>query len=347
MGKEIPTTTDELKEVLELFRDNYGADVGFFQMIRPNTGEVGFTAEGIWNAFGPTNYFLDESGTIQFGPMQDYYYDYLAYMKELAGEGLFLTSDMTDQSANNLFAAGSIGLEGDSPDNIPSYLALLDPEEAAKAELVPMQALGEPTEYSPIPTLISSDAGGNISISTNCANPEVVVKAMDYLFTDEGAILSSYGIEGLTYEINDEGKPEFTDIVSNNPNGIPVRAALGYFCNPGLPGYIDYARNQSSWDDVQKSAFDVWNAAYTGSSQTVDINALALTQEELDAISVFRSDMVTYATEWVNDIVFGSTELTDAVIEEFQTTMRDTMHIEEILETYNAAYERFQNRTLE
>ncbi len=347
LGKEIPTTTDELKEVLELFRDNYGADVGFFQMIRPNTGEVGFTAEGIWNAFGPTNYFLDESGTIQFGPMQDYYYDYLAYMKELAGEGLFLTSDMTDQSANNLFAAGSIGLEGDSPDNIPSYLALLDPEEAAKAELVPMQALGEPTEYSPIPTLISSDAGGNISISTNCANPEVVVKAMDYLFTDEGAILSSYGIEGLTYEINDEGKPEFTDIVSNNPNGIPVRAALGYFCNPGLPGYIDYARNQSSWDDVQKSAFDVWNAAYTGSSQTVDINALALTQEELDAISVFRSDMVTYATEWVNDIVFGSTELTDAVIEEFQTTMRDTMHIEEILETYNAAYERFQNRTLE
>lgn len=347
LGKEIPTTTDELKEILELFRDNYGADVGFFQMIRPNTGEVGFAAEGIWNAFGPCNFFLDESGTIQFGPMQDYYYDYLAYMKELASEGLFLTSDMTDQSANNLFAAGSIGLEGDSPDNIPSYLALLDPEEAAKAELVPMQALGEPTEYSPIPTLISSDAGGNISISTNCANPEVVVKAMDYLFTDEGAVLSSYGIEGLTYEINDEGEPEFTDIVSNNPDGIPVRAALGYFCNPGLPGYIDYARNQSSWDEVQKSAFDVWNAAYTGSSQTVDINALALTQEELDAISVFRSDMVTYATEWVNDIVFGSTELTDAVIEEFQTTMRETMHIEEILETYNAAYERFQNRTLE
>lgn len=347
LGKEIPTTTDELKTVLELFRDNFGASAGFFQMIRANTGEAAFAAEGIWNAFGPTSFYLDDQGTIQYGPMQDYYYDYIGYCKELADEGLFLTSDMTDQKANNLFASGSIGLEGDSPDNIPSYLALLDPDEAAKAELVPMRALGEATEYSPVTSYVSNDAGGNVSISTNCENPEAVLHALDYLFTDEGAVLSSYGIEGLSYEINSEGKPEFTDIVSANPDGIPVRAAMGYFCNPGLPGYIDYARNQSSWDDVQKSAFDIWNSAYTGSSQTVDINALTLTQEELDAISVYKSDMVTYVTEWVNGVVFGDTPLDDASIAEFQNTMKSTMHIDDILETYNAAYERFQERSLE
>ena len=347
LGKEIPTTTDELKTVLELFRDNYGADAGFFQMIRANSGEAGFAAEGVWNAFGPTSFYLDDQGTIQYGPMQDYYYDYLGYFKDLAAENLFLTSDMTDQKANNLFASGSIGLEGDSPDNIPSYLALLDPEEAAKAKLVPMRALGEATEYSPIATYVSNDGGGNVSISTNCENPEAVLHALDYLFTDEGTVLSSYGIEGLSYEVNAEGKPEFTDIISANPDGIPVRAALGYFCNPGLPGYIDYARNQSSWDDVQKSAFDIWNSAYTGSSKTVDINALTLTQEELDAISVYKSDMVTYVTEWVNGVVFGDTPLDDASIAEFQNTMKSTMHIDDILETYNTAYERFQERSLE
>ena len=346
LGKEIPTTTEELKTVLELFRDNFGADVGFFQMIRPNTGEAAFAAEGIWNAFGPTGFYLDDQGTIQYAPMQQHYYDYIGYCKELADEGLFLTSDMTDQKANNLFASGSIGLEGDSPDNIPSYLALLDPEEAAKAKLVPMRALGEATEYSPIATYVSGDAGGNVSISTNCENPEAVLHALDYLFTDEGAVFSSYGIEGLSYEVNAEGKPEFTDIVSANPDGIPVRAAMGYFCNPGLPGYIDYARNQSSWDDVQKSAFDVWNDAYTGSSKTVDVNALTLTQEELDAVAVYKSDMITYVTEWVNGVVFGETPLDDASIAEFQETMKTTMHIDDILATYNAAYERFQDRSL-
>ena len=349
LGKEIPTTPDELKTVLELFRDNYGANVGFFQMIRAgaSTDEAGFTAEGVWNAFGPCNFFLDTDGTIQYGPMQDYYYDYIGYCKELASEGLFLTSSMTDRKANELFASGSIGVEGDSPDNVPSYLALLDPDEAAKAKLVPMTAIGEPTEFAPITSYISSDAGGNISISTNCENPKAVIQAMDYLFTEEGADLSSYGIEGLTYERNAEGKPEFTEVITNNPDGIPVRAVLGYYCNPGLPGYIDYARNQNSWDDVQKSSFGVWEKAYTGSSQTVNINALTLTQEEQDAISVYRSDMITYVTEWVNGVVFGDTVLDDASIAEFQNTMKSTMHIDDILKTYNTAYERFQERNLE
>ena len=227
LGEEIPTTTDELKTVLELFRDNYDADVGFYQMIRANTGEAAFAAEGIWNAFGPTSFYLDNQGTIQYAPMQQHYYDYIGYCKELAGEGLFLTSDMTDKKGNELFASGSIGVEGDSPDNVPSYLALLDPDEAAKAKLVPMRALGEATEYSPIATYVSGDAGGNVSVSTNCKNPEAVLHVLDYLFTDEGAVFSSYGIEGQSYELNAEGKPEFTDLVSNNPNGIPVRATLG------------------------------------------------------------------------------------------------------------------------
>lgn len=344
LDKEIPTTTDELTEVLKLFSQNYGATVGLYQMIRPNTGLAFCAVEGVWNNFGPANYYLDEDGTVQYGPMQDYYYDYLAYLKSLAQEGLFLTSDMTDQSSNNLFASGLIGVEGDSPDNVPAYISLLDPADQEKCELVPMTAIGTPTEYGPIPTLISGDAGGNISISTNCENPEVVLKAFDYLFTGEGALLSSYGLEGTGHEIVD-GKPVLTELILNNPNGIPSRAAMGYWLNPGIPGMIDYARGQATWNDVQKSCYTTWEAAYTGSSQTVDVDALTLTQDERDAISVYKSDMVTYVTEWANSVVFGDVELTDATIATFRTTMEDTMHISEILGVYNDAYARFQARS--
>lgn len=344
LGKEIPTTTDELTEILELFSENYGATVGLYQMIRSNTGEAFCAVEGVWNNFGPANFYLDEAGTVQYGPMQDYYYEYLAYLKSLAQEGLFLTSDMTDQSSNDLFASGLIGVEGDSPDNVPAYISLLDPAEQAECELVPMTAIGEPTEYAPIPTLISGDAGGNISISTNCENPEVVLKAFDYLFTEEGAVLSSYGLEGTGHELVD-GKPVLTDLILNNPDGIPSRAAMGYWLNPGVPGLMDYARGQSTWNDIQKSCFSTWEAAYTGSSQTVDVNALTLTQDERDAITVYKSDMVTYVTEWANSVVFGDVELTDDTIAAFRATMEDTMHISEILAVYNDAYGRFQARS--
>ena len=40
-------------------------------------------------------------------------------------------------------------------------------------------------------------------------------------------------------------------------------------------------------------------------------------------------------------------ELTDGTIADFQATMRDTMHIEDILKVYNDAYARFQARSLE
>lgn len=345
LNMEIPTTPDELYDTLVAFRDTFGATTGFYQQIRANTNQAAVEAEGIWNAFGRPNFYLDEDGTIQYGPMQDYFYDYIGFLQKLAGEGLFLTSDMTDQRSNELFATGSIGLEGDSPDNVESYIILLSEEEQQKCKLVPMAALGEPTEFAPNTTYISSDAGGMISISGNCQNPEVVLKALDYLFTDEGFILSSFGIEGEGFTYNDAGEPELTGLVLNNPDGIPARAAMGYFLNPGIPGLIDYTRGQVVWDDVQRSSIDTWNSAYTGDSMTVSIDALTLTAEEQDAISVNLSDMITYANEWINGVIFSGNELTDASISEFQNTMKDTMHVEDILKVYNDAYQRFQDRS--
>lgn len=347
LNMEIPTTPDELHKVLNAFADNYGATTGFFQMIRANDSTVGIKAEGLWNAFGPVNYYLDD-GEIKFGMMQDYYYEYLAFLQALAKDGLFLTSQMTDQSASDLFASGSIGIEGDSVTNVPSYLTLLPEEEQAKCNMVAMAPLGEPTEFRAIPTHVSgpNSGGGNVNISTNCEYPEVVLKAFDYLYTEQGGMLSIWGVEGVSYEKDENGQPYLTELVTANPTGIPTNAALGYWCNPGIPGLGDASRTMGSWNENQLAAPEIWESAYTGSSATVDVDALTLTDEEQEAISVYKSDMKTYAEEWINDVIFNNAELSDAAIEEFQTTMKETMHIDEILEIYNNAYERFQNRSL-
>lgn len=120
---------------------------------------------------------------------------------------------------------------------------------------------------------------------------------------------------------------------------------MGYFLNPGIPGLIDYTRGQVVWDDVQKSSIEIWNSAYTGDSMTVAIDLLTLMAEEQDAISVNLSDMITYAAEWINGVIFSGNELTDASIAEFQQTMKDTMHVEDILKVYNDAYKRFEERS--
>ena len=342
LGMDVPASTDELKQVLQGFKDTYGADIGLYQMVHMNENKVFCAVEGVWNAFGPNDFYLDEDGNVQFGPMQDYYFEYLAYLKDLAQDGLFLTSSMTDQTSMQLFASGGIGIQGDDPDNVKANIALLPEEEQAKVEMVPMAALGEPTEFGAKTALTSGE--GSISISTNCEDPEAVIHALDYLFTEEGAVLSSYGIEGVSFEYVD-GQPQFLDTILRNPDGMPARAAMGYYANPGLPGIIDNNRSQRYWDDVQKSCYGIWEAAYTGSSMTLPKDSLSLTTEELDSISVYQNDMVTYATEWANGVVFGDTELTDAEIESYRSTMKDTMHIDEITAIYQAAYDRFQERS--
>ncbi len=348
LGMEIPRDPASLKKTLEAFSSEFGATTGFFQMIRAGDSTIGPAAEGIWNAYGPVNYFLDDSGKIQISFMQDYYFEYLEFLQSLANGGLFLTSTMTDQKASELFASGSIGIEGDSVSNVPSYIILLPEEEQAKIELVPMAAIGEPTEFGAIPSNISgaNAGGGNVSISTNCKAPEVVIKAFDYLFTEPGGMLSVYGIEGLSYELDENGEPYLTDLIMNNPDGIPTNAALGYWCNPGMPGLGDARRTEASYTDVQKSAAEVWASAYTGSSATVGVDGLSLTEEEKDAISVYISDMKTYADEWINNVIFNDGDLSDAAIAGFRAYLQDTMHLDEILEVYNTAYERFQSRSL-
>ncbi len=344
LGYSVPSTTDELYEFLLACKEAYGCESAFYQMINTNN-EFGITAVGIWNAFGPTGYYVKDDGTVGFGPSEDYYFDYLEYLQLLASEGLFLTSEMTDATSSELFASGDIAVNGDSPENVPAYLALLDD---ADASMVAMPALGEPTEYGDVQTYMNNDgiSSAALSVSTTCDTPELMVKIIDYLYTEEGSMLATYGIEGLTYEMVD-GEPQYTDLVINNPDGIPVRATLGYYATPGMCGLTVTGRTEYTFEDYQLEATDIWASAYTGTSGTLPTSALTFTDDEMEAMSVYRSDMYTYITEFVYDVVFNGTELTDQIKEEYLDTLENTMHLSEILTIYDAAYQRYLSRSLD
>ncbi len=345
LGMEIPTTLDEFYEFLLACKTEYGCTAAYYQMITTAANTVGIEAEGVWNAFGAPNFYVKDDGTVGYGPAEDYYFEYLNYLKKLASESLFVTSEVTDSTSNDLFAQGNIAVNGDSPENVPNYLILLDDPDSAS--MSPMAALGEPTEYGSVVTYMNNDgvAAAQLSVSTNCDHPELMVKIMDYLYTDEGSLLATYGIEGLSYEMVD-GEPQYTDLVVNNPDGIPVRAALGYWSNPGLCSLIIAGRLDYTMEDWQLSAYDVWASAYTGSSGTLPTSSLSLTEDEQHAISVYYSDMTTYITEFVYSVVFGDVEITDSTKAEYLNVLENTMHLSEILDIYTAAYQRYLAREL-
>lgn len=47
--------------------------------------------------------------------------------------------------------------------------------------------------------------GDCISISTKCEDPDLLIKALDWCFTEPGINLCNYGIEGVSYDLDENG----------------------------------------------------------------------------------------------------------------------------------------------
>jgi putative aldouronate transport system substrate-binding protein len=66
-------------------------------------------------------------------------------------------------------------------------------------------------------------------VTKNNKYPAETVKWIDYLYSDEGIRLYFMGEKDVTYYIDANGDPQFTDYVRKNPNGMGMEEALGSY----------------------------------------------------------------------------------------------------------------------
>ena len=184
------------------------------------------------------------------------------------------------------------------------------------------------------------DTNASFVISADCENPELVLKWIDYLYTEEGALFANYGKEGETFTMNAEGKPEFTDVISNNKDGLSYDEAMRLYTNvPSWPGvYYDWERELQfvSEDDFQMCY--VWDdfdheATYYPSYASLNL-------EETAEYSDIFSDLSTYIEENLLSFVTGSKSLDE--YDEFIETVK-SMNLERVVELKQSALDRFNN----
>ena len=72
-------------------------------------------------------------------------------------------------------------------------------------------------------------ANMSVSVSTACEDVELVVRFFNYFFTEEGSLLANYGTEGFTFTYNDRGDPVYTEVITNNPQGMTMDVALALY----------------------------------------------------------------------------------------------------------------------
>lgn len=341
LNLETPVTFDDYHEVLTAFKNEKGATAPLILNFSGSDGEFGTMSGGL-NVLN--SWQLDETGKVNFGPYMDAWKEYVTIMNQWYNEGLIdpdfmatdeRTADMAKvvTGASGLFAAlytmPSVYEAASEDSNM--NLAPVNP---------PVKNEGDEIHIR----LRDSYTSGNTAISADCENPEVAMRWLDYLFTEEGALLANYGIEGDTFEFNEEGEPEFTDKILNNENGWTMtQTVASYLCpSAGIANWSDWTRELAGVPEKDQACYDVWSEA----DDTWRLpSSVTLTQDESTERAALYADISTTVKEQTAQFISGALDIEsnwDAYISSLEAS-----GIERAIEITQAAYDRYLARVQE
>lgn len=341
LGMEVPKTMDEWYEVLTAFKEKKGAAAPFTYQY----SSLGLTDNNPFAyAYGaPRSFYIGDDGKVHYGAIEDGYREYLKTMNKWMSEGLLdvdlatLTGDQVAAKVTNGTAGASFGWCGS---NLGTWTS------AGKAttesfSLVP----------APYPTLESGakpefgqkdnayvNMGGAV-ITTSCKDVELAARLLDYAYSEEGHMLFNFGIEGVSYTM-ENGKPVYTDLLLKNPDLSITHAMAGYIrANYNGPFVQDEAYASQYYTlDAQKEAIVLWSDTNAGSHILPPVTP---TVDESKEQAQIMNEINTYRDEMTMKFILGNKSFDEW--DDYVKTI-EGMNIDRVLEIQNAALERYEAR---
>lgn len=329
-----PTTKEELKLVLEAFRDQDPNQNG-------KKDEIPYTFVGPWDlkflshAFGQVandyNIYVDEEGTVNFFPQSDSYYDMLVWLKQLYQEGLldqqgFIQSDQLRSLEKDTQPTTYGIIMGPTP-----FTSL--PEGHAKQYqlLAPLKDDDGKQTYR---DFIGPIIGGTFAITSKCENPQALLQWADQLYTNEGAILAMAGEEGKEYTINEEGKWQ-TIQVEGSLNLQKGTILAGNF----FPWYSPVDFELAIEDQTAFKTFE--GMKKLGEVAKLPFPYYNLTKEDSDYIQPLQKELATYVDESLARFVTGEWVLTREQWKHYLDGL-DQHRVEEFIGFWQKVFEEMQ-----
>ena len=342
LGLDIPETYDELHDVLVAFRDEKNADAALalnYAATGINGGLCqGYGIQGLVADAAMSEPFFQIDDEVMYGPIQPEFKEYLTMIHDWYADGLiwqdFMSYTDFQNPPSDIILADRCGVFYGEVTFIATLKnAATDPnfELVALPDFVPNKG-----DTIPFKEERAYAASTPWSISTQCDCPELLMQWNNYMYTNEGALLCNYGIEGESFEFGEDGAPKLTDLVLHNEE-MSTTVALFMYCMDRGPFYRDENREQSGYTPAQKEASDIWTSNL---SVGRGIGSTMLNTEESDQVNQFYGDIKTYIEESVLEFVIGNRSLDefDAFVDHIEG-----MGIDKVTACWQDAYQRYLN----
>ncbi|HML47796.1 MAG TPA: hypothetical protein PKE04_13715, partial [Clostridia bacterium] len=236
-----------LLEVLRFFRDNDmngdGDAANEIPLGVRDVGAVYVTLASSWGLGKQMGYqinIMDDKVDVWLD--NDEYRAYLEYMHQLYEEGL-LWSDYFKGDLPAWRSNLSNGLYG------AFFMPFSDVFLAREMDYVGFEPITGPYGDKAWNDNGSTAAViGAFAVSADTKYPELALRWVDYFYSEEGALLFRFGVEGETYYFNEAGLPTFNDSILNDSRGFMTAygdLSLVPGIGTGAPHWLNDVNNAS------------------------------------------------------------------------------------------------------
>lgn len=337
-GLPMPVTIEDLENVLVAFNDKYGAKLGFRWHYAKKSGFIASAFDGLGFLDG---FKVNDEQKIVLPEACPEYEQLLATVADWTDRGLFDEDSITmdDASVRTKALTGDIGVT-----IVPmSQLTLLitDAEkEGNGANWVPMNYIrveeGAPLSITNTQAANITNFGTLFTKSMSEDELKLALRWSDYAFTEEGIMYWNYGEEGTSYTLDENGKPQLTELITNDALGVS-EALKRYALTSGSAPTIQLAsvvadRNHATTAEGP----NIWTE--NSNARKHAIPPIGLSTEENDIYTEKFAAINTYMAEEVAKFVTCARPL-----DEYEDFVQELygMGLQEALDAYQAAYDRF------
>ncbi len=359
LGLAVPTTLDELHDVLVAFKENdmsakyYGNDPGTTIPMSTGYDQWCWGQNVFYAGFGFTNWpndvisdlVLTPEGTVDFVCTWDGYRDAVTYFHDWFAEGL-MDVEMFSQNDTQLISKCSQGYVGVST---WWYIEELMGEHAEDYVFLPILDGPDGTHNVTVRTGGATNSG-NLNITSECQSPVNLLKFYDQWYDPENVMQLQYGPIGTYFQEQDENGVwlSITDEQAQEQFGKGAGELKGQYEVYG-PKLIlsDYYQNTFRMEDraVQRltDLYDYW-MPYVDDATTYPVDCV-FTSDELETIDFYKTDFENLIAEreslWIKD--GGPSD------EEWETYLSDLEDcgLEDLKEVYQEAYDRYMEAEAE
>lgn len=343
LGTEWPETFDGFIDLLYQVHDAYGC--AYTYPVDPGAGMAGAEAHFGTELFSLRSSSSDlavyvDDGVVKSGVTSDGFRAYLELAAQLYADGIFnsdfYVSELDRGSTMGYIGDGNIFIWSGRADtmNDPLYYTT-DPD--MKIKPVTTYFPGESGEYDFMDEILYANLEG-ISLTTSCEAPELALSFYNYFYTEAGQLLCNYGIEGLSYTM-ENGKPTYTDLLLNNPDGMNFNTAQAIYGMTGVVTKTDNEAKLSAYADYVIDAIEVFSSLEGTSTKHTYPRGASLGTDAANRIANQLTAVTSYASEQGLRFVCGE-PLTDEAWEAYVSACNDYGLID-CVAAYQEAYDEY------